>query len=82
MAGAVAIRKARSPAATRQAEHRQRERDGVVCIYVPIARSVITALLDRGLPEHQATDARALGRELGDVLAQWAARWAKERNIS
>jgi hypothetical protein len=80
MAG-PAIRKARSSGATRQAEHRQRERDGVLrCVYVPIGCEVLEALIDRGLPPQEALDPKAVGRELGDVLRQWAERWHREKN--
>ena len=72
----------RSPGAITQFEHRQREREGVLrCYYVPVHRSVIETLIDRGLPAAEATDAKAVGRELGTVLLQWVERWRRERNI-
>jgi len=81
MTEAAAIRKVRSPGAVRQAEHRQRERSEVVCYYVPVHSSVIETLIDRGLPAEEALDAKAVGRELAEVLQQWAARWQREKNI-
>jgi hypothetical protein len=74
-------RRGASPGAARQAEHRRRERDDVRCIYVPVHRTVIETLIDRGLPAAEAMDAKAIGRELGAVLLQWVARWRQERNI-
>jgi hypothetical protein len=74
-------RRGRSAGATRQAEHRQRERDGVHCYYVPVDHAVIEALIDRGLAPEAALDPKAVGRELGEVLEQWAARWQREKNF-
>ena len=70
----------RLPNATRQAQHRQRERDGTRCYYVPVHESVVEALIDRGLPASEALDPKAVGRELGVLLLQWAARWHREKN--
>jgi hypothetical protein len=71
----------RSPGATKALEHRQRERDGVRCFYVPVHRAVIETLIDRGLSSTEATDPKAIGRELGAVLVQWVERWHQEKNI-
>jgi hypothetical protein len=77
-----ASRRARaSPGAARQAEHRRRARDDVRCFYVPVHRSVLETLLDRGLPPEEVLDAKAVGRELGAVLMQWVARWRAEKNF-
>jgi hypothetical protein len=80
VAGLARVR--RSSGAIRQAEHRARERDGVVrCVYVPVDRAVLEALIDRGLPPEAALNARAIARECADVLGQWAARWQREKNF-
>jgi hypothetical protein len=75
-------RRGASPGAARQAEHRQREREGVRCYWVPIPDGVIAALIDRGLPPGAALDPKAVGHELGTVLRQWAERWRLEKDIS
>jgi hypothetical protein len=72
----------RSAGAVRQAEHRARERDGILrCIFVPVGPEVLEALIDRGLEPAAALDPKAVGRELGDVLRQWARRWQQEKNF-
>jgi hypothetical protein len=43
-------RRSTSPGALRQVQHRQRARDDVRCYQVPVHRTVIETLLDRGLP--------------------------------
>jgi hypothetical protein len=73
-------RRPKSRGAVDQAEHRQREREGVVrCVYVPIHWRVLAAMIERGLSEADGLDPRATGREAGDVLLQWADRWFAER---
>jgi hypothetical protein len=75
-------RRVRSPGARRAREHRQRERDGVRCIYVPVSREVIETLIDRGLSPAEALDDKAVGREFGVILLQWVERWRRETNFS
>ena len=41
-------------------------------LFVPIHRSVIETPIDRGLSPAEATDPKAIRRELGTVLLQWA----------
>lgn len=71
----------RSTNAIRQGEHRQRTRADVRCYYVPVHSSVLEALIERGLSPEETLDGRKVGRELGDVLMQWAARWHREKNF-
>jgi hypothetical protein len=52
----------------------------VRCYYVPVHRSVLEVLIERGLPAEEATDPKAVGRELGTVLLQWVERWRREKN--
>ena len=68
-------RRSASPGAIKALEHRRRERDRVRCYYVPVHDSVLETLIDRGLPPAEATDPKAIGRELGTALLQWVARW-------
>jgi hypothetical protein len=73
-------RRRRSPGALKALEHRQRERDELRCYYVPVHRSVIETLIERGLSPAEAEDPKAVGRELGVVLLQWVERWYREKN--
>jgi hypothetical protein len=75
-------RRIRSPGAVKALEHRQRERDELRCYYVPVHRSVIEILIERGLSPAEAEDPKAIGRELGVVLLQWVEYWRREKNIS
>jgi hypothetical protein len=66
-------------AAVDQAEHRQRERDGVIqCVYVPIKKVVLEAMIDRGLEDCGAKD---IGRDAADILWQWAMEWNRRKNF-
>jgi hypothetical protein len=60
----------RSPGAV-ALEHRQRARDELRCYQVPVHRSVLETLIERGLTPAEANDPKAVGRELGVVLLQW-----------
>ena len=63
-----------------QADHRQREREGVVrCVYVPIHQQVLEAMIDRGLSDADSLDPKAIGGEAGAILNQWADRWFAEK---
>jgi hypothetical protein len=75
-----AARRSRSPGAIDQAEHRRREREGIVrCVWTPIHKRVLTAMLERGLTDAESYDPKRVGREAGDLLLQWADRWLAEQ---
>lgn len=74
------LRKSRSPGAIKSLEHRQRERDGFRSRYVPIHKTVIETLIERGLSDKDARDDKIVGDELAVVLLQWVARWQAEKN--
>jgi hypothetical protein len=48
---------------------------------VPVHRSVIETLIERGLPPEEALDPKAVGHELGGVLLQWVEYWRRAKNI-
>jgi hypothetical protein len=62
-------------------EHRSRAREGVWrCVQTPIHARVLEAMIDRGLSDEDSHSPRAVAREAGDVLRQWANRWFAEKD--
>jgi hypothetical protein len=79
-AAANARRQTRTPGAVTQSERRRRDRAGVWrCYQIPVYRTVLEAMIDRGLSEADSHNPKAVAREAGDVLRQWAARWFAEK---
>ena len=64
----------RSPGRVKALEHRQRAPDELRCYEVPVHRSVLETLSQRGLTPSEANDPKAVGASLALSLCSGAAR--------
>jgi hypothetical protein len=67
----------RSRAATRQAEHRRRQRNGKVVLSVEVDEHPLAEALIRSgrLSAGETQSRNLLSRSVADVLSEWAERW-------